>query len=119
MIKQSLRPSQGFLGTGEQGQFFQGNKGLKIRGTGEHRQFLGTGNIKNQDFVFREQENAIFFFEVTKKQVPRWGGPHHCTDRTKRYHAWIEEYKNYTYYTTLEIFVRISLRSSQVEYLFP
>ena len=51
-----LRPSQGFWGTGEQGQFFQGNrgtehKGLKISGTRERRQFWGTGNIENQDFV--------------------------------------------------------------------
>ena len=37
----------------------QGNKGLKIRGTGEHRQFLGTGNIENQDFVF--WGNKAFF----------------------------------------------------------
>ena len=47
-----MRPSQGFWGTGEQGQFFQGNKGLKIRGTGEHRQFWETGNIENQVFFF-------------------------------------------------------------------
>ena len=33
----------------------QGNKGLKIRGTGGHKQFWGTGNIENQDFVFGEQ----------------------------------------------------------------
>ena len=58
-----MRPSQGFWRTGEQGQFFQGNKGLKIRGTGEHRQFWGTGNIENQDFVFGEQSH---FFEGNK-----------------------------------------------------
>ena len=42
----------------------QGNKGIyfrgtmeqrsKLRGTGEQRQFWGTGNIGNQDFDFRE-----------------------------------------------------------------
>ena len=53
----------------EQGQFFsgeQGNKGLKIRGTGEHRQFWGTGKIENHFFfcfVFGEQDH---FFEGNK-----------------------------------------------------
>ena len=46
-----LRPSQGVCGTGDQGQFFQGNKCLKIRGTEEHRRFWRTGNIENQDFL--------------------------------------------------------------------
>ena len=51
---QLRRPSQEFGGTGEQGHFFSGEKGknLKIRGTGEHMQFWGIGNIENQDFVF-------------------------------------------------------------------
>ena len=68
-----MRPSQGFWGTGEQGQFFQGNKGLKIRGTGEHRQFWGTGNIENQGFVLREQGH---FFEENKGTDTPFGGPH-------------------------------------------
>ena len=45
----------GVLGNRVTRAFFsgeQGNKGLKIKGTGEHRQFWGTGN---QDFVFGEQ----------------------------------------------------------------
>ena len=33
----------------------QGNKDLQIRGTWEHRQFWGTGNIGNEDFYFWEQ----------------------------------------------------------------
>ena len=45
----------------------QGNKGLKIRRTGEHRQFLGTGNIANQDFVFGEQGH---FFEGNRYPPP-------------------------------------------------
>ena len=45
----------------------QGNKGLKIRGTGEHKQFWGTGNIESQDFVFGEQGNKAIF--------SRWTGP--------------------------------------------
>ena len=32
-FKFSLRPSQGFWKTGEPGYLFQGNKGLKMRGT--------------------------------------------------------------------------------------
>ena len=47
----------------------QGNKGLNIRGTGEHRQFWGTGNIENQDFVFGEQGH---FFEGNR--YPPWEG---------------------------------------------
>ena len=58
-----MRPFQGFWGTGEQGQFFQGNRGLKIRETGEHRQFWGRGNIETEDFVFWEQGH---FFEGNK-----------------------------------------------------
>ena len=49
----------------------QGNKGLKIRGTGEHRQFWGTGNIENQDFVFGEQGH---FSRGTREHVPPWEG---------------------------------------------
>ena len=55
IIKEAL---PGVLGNwGTRGIFSgeQVNKGLKIRGTGEHRQFWGTGNIENQDFVFGEQ----------------------------------------------------------------
>ena len=44
-----------------------GNKGLKVSGTGEHRQFMGTGNIENQHFVFGEQGR---FFQGTREQVP-------------------------------------------------
>ena len=47
-----MRPSQGFWGTGEQGHFFQGNKGQILRGTGEQRQYWGTGNISKQLFDF-------------------------------------------------------------------
>ena len=37
---------------------FSGEQRPKIRGTGEHRQFWGTGNIENQDFVLGEQGNS-------------------------------------------------------------
>ena len=39
----------------------QGNKSLKLKGTGEQRQFGGTGNIENQDFDFGEQGKMLFF----------------------------------------------------------
>ena len=55
----------------------QGNKGLKMRGTGKHRQFWGTGNIENQDFVLGEQGNKAIFSRGTREQVPlppRWEG---------------------------------------------
>ena len=39
-----LRPSRGFWGTGE--------KGIYFRGTGEQRQYWGTGNIRKQIFDF-------------------------------------------------------------------
>ena len=65
-----MRPSQEFGGTGEQGQLFQGNKGLKIRGTGEQRQFWRMGNIENQDFVFGEQGKRGSFSWGTGEQAP-------------------------------------------------
>ena len=48
----------------------QGNKSLKLKGTGEQRQFWGTGNVENQDFDFGKQGNVDFFFRGTKEQVP-------------------------------------------------
>ena len=64
------RPSRGFWGTKEQVHLFQGNKGLKMRGTGEQRQFWETGNIGNEDFDFGEQENKAIYFRRTREQVP-------------------------------------------------
>ena len=54
----------------------QGNKGLKLKGTGEQRQFWGIGNIENQDFDFGEQGKMTIFFRGTREQVPSLGGPH-------------------------------------------
>ena len=39
----------------------QENTGLKMKGTGEQRQFWRTGNIKNQDFDFGEQRKMPIF----------------------------------------------------------
>ena len=49
----------GFWITGEQGHLFQGNKGLKMRGTGEQKQFWGTGNLRNQDVDSGEQSHLF------------------------------------------------------------
>ena len=73
---QLRRPSQGFGGTGTRAFLFsgeQGDKNIKIRGTGEHRQFWGTGNIENQDFVFGEQGH---FFEGNNGTGTPLKGPH-------------------------------------------
>ena len=56
-----MRPSQKFWGMGTRAIF-----------SGEHRQFWGIGNIKNQDFVFG---NKAIFSRGTREQVPRLGGP--------------------------------------------
>ena len=39
----------------------QGNKILKLKGTGEQRQFWGTGKIENQDLNFGEQGKMPIF----------------------------------------------------------
>ena len=39
----------------------QGNKSKKLKGTGDQRQFWGTGNIENQDFDFGEQGKMPIF----------------------------------------------------------
>ena len=53
--RQTVRPSQGFWGTGEKLVFISGEQGTKdqiLRGTGEQRQYWGTGNIGKQIFDF-------------------------------------------------------------------
>ena len=44
----------------------QGNKSIKLKGTGEQRQFWGTGTIENQDFDFGEQGKMPIFFQGNK-----------------------------------------------------
>ena len=39
----------------------QGNKSLKLKGTGEQRHLRGTGNIENQDFDFGNKGKCRFF----------------------------------------------------------
>ena len=42
------------LGTGEKGIYFKRTeeKGQNLKGTGEQRQYCGTGNIRKQNFRF-------------------------------------------------------------------
>ena len=56
-------PSQGFWGTRAFLSGDQGNKGLKMWGTREQRQYWGKGNIGNQIFDFGEGEQSVLFLE--------------------------------------------------------
>ena len=75
-------------GLGEQGTCAfisgeQGNKGLKMRGTGEHRSknegnrgpMAILGNIENQHFCFWEQGNKAIYFRGTRIYVTSLGRP--------------------------------------------
>ena len=66
----------GFWGNRGIRQFFQGNKSLKLKGTGERRQFWGTGNIENQDFDFGEQGKMPIFQGNKGTGTPSLGGLH-------------------------------------------
>ena len=74
-----MRPSQGFWGTGERvfisGE--QGNKGQIMRGTGDQRQYWGTGNIRKQIFDFLGTGEQSNLFQGNKgTDTPPPGGPH-------------------------------------------
>ena len=66
----------GFWGTGGQGHSFQGNKGQILRGTGEQRQYWGTGNIENKFSIFGDQGSKPINFRGAREQVPPWEGLH-------------------------------------------
>ena len=53
----------------------QRNKSLKLKGTGEQRQFWGTENIENQDFDFGEQGKTPIFSEEQGNRYQQ-GRPH-------------------------------------------
>ena len=62
------RPSQGFLGNRVIISGEQGDKDQILRGTGEQRQYWGTGNIRKQIFDFRgtgEQANLFQGYKGT------------------------------------------------------
>ena len=67
----------GVLGNRGTRAYFQGNKGPKMRGTGEQRQSWGTGNIENQDFGFGEQGTKAIYFRGTRELVPPPPRLHH------------------------------------------
>ena len=48
---------------------FQGNKGLKMRETGEQRLFWEPGHIENQNFNSEEQINKAIHFMDRREQV--------------------------------------------------
>ena len=54
----------------------QGNRCQILRGTGEQRQFWGTGNIENKFSIFGEQGNKPIYFRGTREGTPPLGGPH-------------------------------------------
>ena len=54
----------------------QGNKSLKLKGTGEQRQFGGTGNIENQDFDLGEQGKMLIFSGEQGNRYPPPSPPH-------------------------------------------
>ena len=66
----SMRPSQGFWGTTAFISGEQGNKGQILRGTGEQRQYWGTGNIESNFLIFGEQGNKPIYFRGTREQAP-------------------------------------------------
>ena len=75
-VSRSMMPSQRFWGTGEQGQFYSGegeNKGLKIRGTQEHRQFGGNREHRKSRFCFRGTRS--FFRGEQGNRYPRQPPP--------------------------------------------
>ena len=83
-LDQLMRPSQEF---GEQGKRVfiseeQGNKGQIVRGTGEQRQYWGTGNIRKQIFDFGGTGEQANLFQGNKGTgtPPPLGGPHLLSD---------------------------------------
>ena len=52
----------------------QGNNSLKLKKTGEQRQFWGTGNIENQAFDFGNKGKCLFFLgnKGTGTPSPTW-----------------------------------------------
>ena len=63
------RGKRGFI-SGE-----QGNKGQILRGTGEQRQYWGTGNIRKQIFDFLGNRGTSQFISVEQRnRYPPWEG---------------------------------------------
>ena len=72
-IEFSKEALPGVLGNMGKGVFISGeqwNIGKILRGTGEQRQYWGTGNIRNKFSIFWEQGNKPIYFRGTREQVP-------------------------------------------------
>ena len=71
-------PSRGLSEQRNKAIYFKGTReqSLNLKGTGEQRQILGTGNIENQDFDFGKQGKMPICFGGTRAQVPALGGPY-------------------------------------------
>ena len=101
-----MRSSQGFWGIGERGHIFQGNKGPKLRGTGEQRQFCGPGNIENHDFVLGSRGKRPFISGEQGNWYPPPGrAPWICVKQVKMY--WSEE--NDTLFFSFKLYVRMNM----------
>ena len=75
-----MRPYQGFWEEGKQAFISgeQGNKSQILRGTGEQRQYWGTGNIRNQIFDFWGTGEQANLFQGNKGKGTPMGGPLTC-----------------------------------------
>ena len=65
-MKDTFEALEGVLGNRGKGYLFQGNKGQILRGTGEQRQYWGTGNIRKQIFDFRGTGEQANLFQRNK-----------------------------------------------------
>ena len=81
----------GVLGNRGTRAIFPGEQRPKNKGKGKHRQFWGTGNRENQDFVLGEQGNKAIFSSGTREQVPPLGGPQSSEEvkSVRRYHPYV------------------------------
>ena len=79
LLIEVLKPSRDFGEQVNKAIYFRGTKekSPKLKGTGEQRQFWGTGNIENQDFNFWEQ-GKIRFFSWEQVPPPSLGRPPLC-----------------------------------------
>ena len=94
----------GFLGNKGNWAFIsgeQGNKGQILRGTGEQRQYWGTGNIRKQIFDFWGTGEQANLFQGNKGTGTALGGPRyapaglsHCWSHIP--HCWISHATTHT-----------------------
>ena len=74
----SVEALPGVLGNRGTSQFIsgeRGNKGQILRGTGEQRQYWGTGNIRKQIFDFRGTGEQANLFQGNLLSIATYMGP--------------------------------------------